>query len=71
MKFEFSPPSSLTAGKVKLTIPSEVLAWADEIAATNESTREAVLGQAIRCFESQGGHHAFPGCHRISCLLPV
>jgi len=48
MKFEFTPPSSLTAGKVKLTIPSEVLAWADEIAATNESTREAVLGQAIR-----------------------
>jgi len=48
MKFEFLPPSSLTAGRVKLTLPAEVLAWADELATSKGSTREAVLGQAIQ-----------------------
>jgi|GEM_PF-3050318 len=48
MKFEFHPPSSLSAGKVKLAIPAEILTWADELAVSKESTREAVLGQAIQ-----------------------
>jgi len=53
MRFQFAPPSTTLAEKVRLSLSPDLLAWADGLANSSGSSREVVLEQAIQfAFES-------------------
>ena len=53
MRFQFTPPSTTQAEKVRLSLSPELLSWADGLASSSGSSREIVLEQAVGfAFES-------------------
>jgi len=48
MRFQFTPPSTTQAEKVRLSLSPELLSWADGLASSSGSSREIVLEQAIQ-----------------------
>lgn len=48
MRFQFTPPNTTQAEKIRLSLTPEILSWADGLANASSSSREAVLEQAVQ-----------------------